>query len=193
MSPILWKQSMSIPSNTTANKLVTAAISLGSNLPHGNCTPAQILLCAIERLRELSVESKASSLYLSEPIDCPEGVQDFINAAMVLHLPAATSPEALLRELQRLEADFGRQRGAEQNQARSLDLDIIWFENQELNTPSLILPHPRAAQRRFVLMPLAEIYPELVLTGQSSDIAKLLVELPSGDAVRLLDCQGITN
>ena len=61
------------------------------------------------------------------------------------------------------------------NQARTLDIDIISFGNQELESSRLILPHPRATQRRFVLMPLAEIHPEMVLPGQSENIAQLLI------------------
>jgi 7,8-dihydro-6-hydroxymethylpterin-pyrophosphokinase len=91
-----------------------------------------------------------------------------------------------LAVLQGIEADYGRQRSAEQNQARTLDIDIISYANQELESSRLILPHPRATQRRFVLMPLAEIHPEMVLPGHSENIAQLLAALPHVENVHLL-------
>lgn len=177
---------MSTPSNTTESNSVTVALSLGSNLPYLNQSSKEIVLSVLEILRRISIESKASSLYRTEPIDCPDGVDDFINAAILLRLHATTSAQALLVILQGIEADFGRQRGAEQNQARTLDIDIISYGNQKLVSDDLILPHPRASARRFVLMPLAEIESELVLPGQSASIAQLLAQLPSQENVRRL-------
>jgi len=116
---------MSILSNTTDSNSVAVAVSLGSNLPYLNLSPRGIVLAAMESLRRISLEAEASSLYLSEPIDCPWGTGDFINAAMVLRLASKTSASELLAVLQGIEADYGRQRSAEQNQARTLDIDII--------------------------------------------------------------------
>ena len=104
---------------------------------------------------------------------------------MVLRVPSKTSANEFLAVLQGIEADYGRQRSAEKNQARTLDIDIISYGNQELETSRLILPHPRATQRRFVLMPLAEIHPEMVLPGQSKNIAQLLSLLPRNENVHL--------
>jgi 2-amino-4-hydroxy-6-hydroxymethyldihydropteridine diphosphokinase len=186
MFPISLKRSMSILSNTTDSNSVVVAVSLGSNLPYLNLSPRGIVLAAMESLRRISLEAEASSLYLSEPIDCPWGTGDFINAAMVLRLTSKTSASQLLAVLQGIEADYGRQRSAEQNQARTLDIDIISYANQELESSHLILPHPRATQRRFVLMPLAEIHPEMVLPGHSENIAQLLAALPHVENVHLL-------
>ena len=184
MSPISLKRSMSILSNTTDSNSV--AVSLGSNLPYLNRSPREIVLAAIQSLRSISIEAEASSLYLSEPIDCPLGTGDFINAAMILRLSSKISASELLAVLQGIEADYGRARSAEQNQARTLDIDIISYGNQVLESARLILPHPRAAQRRFVLMPLVEIHPEMVLPGQSENIAQLLDLLPHIENVHLL-------
>lgn len=186
MSLISLKRSMSILSNTTDSNSVAVAVSLGSNLPYLNRSPREIVLAAIQSLRRISIEAEASSLYRSEPIGCPPGTGDFINAAMVLRLPSKTSASEFLTVLQGIEADYGRRRSAEQNQARTLDIDIISFGNQELESPHLILPHPRAMQRRFVLMPLAEIHPEMVLPGQSENTAQLLALLPRIENVHLL-------
>ena len=186
MSPISLKPSMSILSNTTDSNSVAVAVSLGSNLPYLNRSPREVVLAAIQSLRRISIESQASSLYLSEPIGCAPGAEDFINAAMVLRLDSKVSAGKFLAVLQGIEADYGRQRSAEQNQARTLDLDIISYGSQEVESPDLILPHPRATQRRFVLMPLAEILPEMVLPGQSASIAQLLAALPCIENVQLL-------
>lgn len=177
---------MNTPRNITGSNSVTVAVSLGSNLPYLNRSPREIVLSAMESLRRISIESQASSLYLSEPIDCSAGTGEFINAAMVLHLASKTSARELLMVLQDIETDYGRQRGAEQNQARTLDIDIISYGDQELESKDLILPHPRAALRRFVLMPLAQIHPEMVLPRQSASIAQLLAALPRTENVQLL-------
>jgi 2-amino-4-hydroxy-6-hydroxymethyldihydropteridine diphosphokinase len=69
------------------------------------------------------------------------------------------------------------------NEPRPLDLDLIVFWNEIRNSPDLILPHPRAHRRRFVLQPLSEIAPDLVLPGQGKTVAELLAELPAEETV----------
>jgi 2-amino-4-hydroxy-6-hydroxymethyldihydropteridine diphosphokinase len=184
---------MSSHRNTTANSrkelaapTLIALVSLGSNLPHQGLSPRQILSQAIDRLSALSVKSQVSSLYLSEARDCPPGTGDFVNAAMLLYLPLTSTAHEFLQLLQAIESDFGRQRGELQNQARTLDLDLISFANQQLVSEKLSLPHPRAKQRRFVLLPLAEICPELLLAGESHNIAQLLQRLAPQEKVELL-------
>lgn len=176
---------MSTLSNTTNSESVQVAVSLGSNLPYLNRSPREIVLAGMESLRQISLDSQSSSMYLSEPIDCPLDAEDFINAAMVLRVDAKTSARELLMVLQGIETEYGRQRSGVQNQARTLDIDIISYGNQQLESPDLILPHPRAARRRFVLLPLAEIHPELVLPGQSANIAQLLANLSAGENVQI--------
>ena len=177
---------MNSPSNTTNNAAKIALVSLGSNLALGSRSPAELVLSAMDSLRQISVDSHASSLYVSAPQDCPPGSADFINAAMELRVEATTTAPGLLTLLQQIETDFGRRRGGERNQARTLDVDLISYDNQTLESTELTLPHPRAAQRKFVLMPLAEISPNTVLPGQSASISQLLASLPDQDAVRLL-------
>src|SRR5579862_9954021 len=88
--------------------------------------------------------------------------------------------------LQTLEKEFGRMPRKVLNEARPLDLDLIAFSNEMRATPELTLPHPRAHLRRFVLEPLAEIAPDLVLPGQRRAVAELLRELTSAEVVRKL-------
>ena len=77
MSPISLQPSMSILSNTTDSNSVAVAVSLGSNLPYLNRSPREVVLAAIQSLRRISIESQASSLYLSEPIGCAPGAEGF--------------------------------------------------------------------------------------------------------------------
>jgi 2-amino-4-hydroxy-6-hydroxymethyldihydropteridine diphosphokinase len=73
------------------------------------------------------------------------------------------------------------------NEPRPLDLDLVAFGNETRATPVLTLPHPRAHLRRFVLQPLSEIAPDLILPGQTKTVAQLLKELPDDESVRKLD------
>jgi len=83
----------------------------------------------------------------------------------------------LLIKLQALEKKFGRRPKKVSNEPRPLDLDLIAFGNEVRHTPQLVLPHPRAHRRRFVLQPLAQIAPDLVLPGQELSVAGLLAEI----------------
>lgn len=143
-------------------------IGLGSNLRQ----PAQQLRRALEELGRLprSRLGKVSSFYRSAPIDCPEPQPDYLNA--VVELETALEPEALLAELQAIEARHGRQ-PAPRNAPRVLDLDLLLFDQRELSTPRLRVPHPRMAARAFVLAPLMEITPDLILPGGISVAAAL--------------------
>ena len=153
-------------------------IALGANLdsPHGS--PVQTLPVVVERLRGLSPSTfSASSLFLTQAQDCPPGTPDFVNGVVRLELDANINAEDLLRELQGLEAEFGRHRSGRQNEARPLDLDLISFGSRQQASADLILPHPRAHLRRFVLQPLQEIAPDLILPGQSKTITQLLQDV----------------
>ncbi len=103
-----------------------------------------------------------------------------------LHPRGGETPESLLEKLQALEIEFGRRRKHVLNEPRPLDLDLIAFGAEIRATSALILPHPRAHQRRFVLAPLAEIAPELVLPGQTRTVRELLASLSSGEVVTRL-------
>ena len=137
----------------------TAYIALGANLPSPAGSPRQTLDAAIQRLGELGNVIAQSSYYSTEPVgyaDQPE----FLNAA--ISLETALESEPLLERLLAIERDFGRDRShGIPNGPRTLDLDLILYGGRILSTPSLQLPHPRMAQRAFVLVPMAEIAPDL--------------------------------
>ena len=155
-----------------------AIIALGAN----QGAARQNVLYAFERLQELSAEPlRKSSLWQTSPVDCPPDSPPFINAVVVLIPRDEGTPESLLRKLQQLEREFGRRPKKQVNEPRPLDLDLIAFGNQTRATADLVLPHPRAHLRRFVLEPLAEICPDLILPGQTQTIRQLLQELPTAE------------
>ncbi len=155
-----------------------AIIALGSNLGD----PPQAIRRAIARLQALSgAPLLISSLWQTQPVDCPPGSPVFVNAIVGLVPRPAETPESLLLKLQALEQEFGRRPKQVLNEPRPLDLDLIAFGSHTRGTPALRLPHPRAHQRRFVLDPLNEIAPNLVLPGQTKTIQQLLRELPPED------------
>jgi 2-amino-4-hydroxy-6-hydroxymethyldihydropteridine diphosphokinase len=156
-------------------------VALGANLGDS----IVIVKTAAERLRSLGGgKSIHSSLWRSSPVDCPPGSPQFINAAVAFTPMAGETPESLLGRLQALEREFGRGPKKTLNQPRVLDLDLIAFGAEVRSTPLLTLPHPRAHLRRFVLEPLNEIAPDLVLPGQSKPIRQLLAELHTDEVVR---------
>jgi 2-amino-4-hydroxy-6-hydroxymethyldihydropteridine diphosphokinase len=157
-----------------------AFVALGSNLGDSK----EILQRALDRLQTLSTQPLLrSSLWRSTPVNCPAGSPLFVNAVAGLCPPAEETPQSLLRKLQVLEAEFGRRRGHVLNEPRLLDLDLIAFGARTLDAPELILPHPRAHLRRFVLQPLVEIAPEFVLPGQARNVAELLRELSNTETM----------
>lgn len=162
---------------------VIAYIALGSNLGDSRHN----VLRAMERLQQLSDEPLAkSSLIESTPVDCPPDSANFVNAVAGLVPRANETPESLLAKLHALENEFGRVPKKVPNEPRPLDLDLIAFGDDVRHTPELTLPHPRAHLRRFVLQPLAEIAPELVLTGRGQPVKVLLKQLTSDEVVRKL-------
>ena len=152
-----------------------AIVALGSNLGD----PRRNVLQGMARLQELAEGPLIkSALWQSTPVDCPPNSPIFVNAVVGLMPRAGETPESLLLKLQVLEKEFGRRPKKVLNEPRPLDLDLIAFGGEFRATKELTLPHPRAHERRFVLHPLNEIAPELILPGQSQSVAQLLERLP---------------
>jgi 2-amino-4-hydroxy-6-hydroxymethyldihydropteridine diphosphokinase len=161
-----------------------AFVALGSNLGDS----VEIIRRAFVRLQMLSdAPLLRSSLWRSAPVDCPDGSPPFVNAMAGLRPQADETPQSLLHRLQVLEAEFGRRRGKIPNEPRLLDLDLIAFGARTVNLPELVLPHPRAHLRRFVLQPLAEIAPDFVLPGRGRGAAALLGDLSTTEVVEKLE------
>jgi 2-amino-4-hydroxy-6-hydroxymethyldihydropteridine diphosphokinase len=160
-----------------------AIVALGSNLGDSR----QMIVAALARLEKFSNRPIfKSSLWQTPPVDCPPGSPPFINAVAAWVPFADETPESLLKKLRRLENKFGRTQKKVLNEPRTLDLDLIAFGAEMRNTPELVLPHPRAHLRRFVLQPLSEIAPDLILLGQSRTVAQLLAGLPANETVTRL-------
>ncbi|HEU6448734.1 MAG TPA: 2-amino-4-hydroxy-6-hydroxymethyldihydropteridine diphosphokinase [Verrucomicrobiae bacterium] len=160
-----------------------AIIALGSNLGDSR----KVILGAMARLQNFSDEPVLkSSLWQTSPVNCPPDSPKFINAVVGLKARAGETPESLLKKLRELEIEFGRKPKIVLNEPRPLDLDLIAFGDEIRNSPELILPHPRAHLRKFVLQPLSEIAPELILPNQSKSVSQLLVEISSGEAITKL-------
>lgn len=157
-----------------------ALVALGSNLGD----PAAVIRAAFGRLQLLSAAPvRKSSLWQSTPVDCPPGSPLFVNAVAALTPLSDETPGSLLAKLQALEKEFGRRPKLVMNEPRPLDLDLIAFGSEVRQMPDLILPHPRAHLRQFVLQPLSEIAPELILPGQTKTVRELLEGLGSSQSV----------
>jgi 2-amino-4-hydroxy-6-hydroxymethyldihydropteridine diphosphokinase len=165
---------MSSEIQRTSNAPQFAFIALGSNLGNSRET----ILRVVVRLQAFSDEPLIhSSLWKTEPVQCPPDSPPFINAVVKLSPRADETPEALFEKLQALEKEFGRAPGEVRNAPRPLDLDLIAFGGVIRNTERLTLPHPRAHQRRFVLAPLEEIAPDYIFPGQGETVRELLRKL----------------
>jgi 2-amino-4-hydroxy-6-hydroxymethyldihydropteridine diphosphokinase len=175
------------PTTTTppsdAAQGATVFVGLGANLGDARAT----LRAALSELRALAEPGSfaASSLYASAPVD--SGGPDYVNA--VARLRTALAPHALLAALQAIEQRFGRERPY-RNAPRTLDLDIllVGVEGDDggvaIADARLVVPHPRAAERTFVLEPLAELWPQGTIPGRGR-VAELLAAARRDPAQRV--------
>lgn len=162
----------------------TAYIGLGSNLRSFAGSPAETIEAAIRALAEIGEVTARSSLYETAPVGMTEQ-PEFVNAAAALR--TAEAPEVLLERLLTVERDFGRDRKSTVPKGpRTLDLDLLLVDGLVVNSPTLTLPHPALAERRFVLAPLAEIAPELQHPVLHQTMRDLLTVLPGAEYVRIL-------
>lgn len=123
--------------------------------------------------------SVASPLYETEPQSCPPNSPKFLNA--VIEIEFAGEPKKLLEKILAYEVEHGRNRDLPKNAARTIDIDILYFGDKEIRETELIVPHPRMAERRFVLLPLSTIEPDLVVKGTGKTVQRLLEELRGGE------------
>ncbi|MDO8172706.1 2-amino-4-hydroxy-6-hydroxymethyldihydropteridine diphosphokinase [Acetobacter tropicalis] len=156
-------------------------IAVGANLPLGGQAALETCRKVVETLRALPGLHvvAVSHWYESAPVP-PSGQPPYVNG--VVRATTTLTPDALLAALQQIELDFGRERSV-RNAARTLDLDIIAFGALCQDVSHLILPHPRAHERAFVLLPLRDVMPEWVhpATGQ---MLEALLERVCGQEIR---------
>ncbi len=149
-------------------------LALGSNLGDR----LQHLQQAKSYLLSLSPEQwhVTSPLYETEPVGCPPNSPNFLNA--VLEIEFTGAPRTLLKKTLAYEIAHGRDCNLPKNAARGIDIDILYFGEKEVAEKDLVIPHPRMASRRFVLLPLSTIRPDMIVKGTGKTVRMLLRELP---------------
>jgi 2-amino-4-hydroxy-6-hydroxymethyldihydropteridine diphosphokinase len=157
--------------------VLTAYIALGTNLGDRLAT----LRDAVRRLRALGRIAAVSSLYETEPVGYREQ-PPFLNAVVALETTFA--PQALMAALLGIERELGRTRSFP-NAPRTIDLDLLLVDDLVIDTPELTLPHPRLHERAFVLIPLAEIAPDITHPILCQTASELLAALPDTSGVKL--------
>lgn len=159
--------------------MVEAHIGLGSNLGDRR----EHLRYALDRLEQQQCGlKKVSSLYETEAVNCPGG--RFLNAVALIE--TAIPPDALLDLLLKIEQERGRIRSAT-TEARTLDLDLLLYGEAVITTQHLAIPHPRMHERAFVLMPLAEVSPDLRHPTLFVQINVLAEKAPDRETVDLAE------
>ncbi len=156
-------------------QLHRAFLSLGSNLGDR----LNNIERACDQLYEQFGELRLSQLYETAPVGCPDGSPNYLNAAVEIY--CELTPHRLLESCLSIEASLGRVRSGIQGEARSCDIDIISYDDVQIEDDRLSLPHPRAAERGFVLRPLCDIDPQLQLPGQQLNVSELLMNLAEQD------------
>lgn len=138
--------------------MARVGLSLGSNLGDRLAHLRE----ALSRLKAIQSDSVrlVSSVYETDPIDCPDGSGAFYNA--VVEIVSDRRAREILEFCQGIEREMGRPEIRDRNSPRTIDLDLLYHEDGPVNDPDLVLPHPRMFERPFVLIPLAEIRPDLI-------------------------------
>lgn len=128
-----------------------------------------------------------SRIYETDPVDVQQQYRDvmFLNSAMIVE--GQLTPEDLSGCLHDIEAEMGRVRTADRNAPRTIDIDIIYAGTLRIDTPRLTVPHHRWSERRFVVEPLCDVRPDLILPGSDRTVRDILKNLPPLPAARALD------
>jgi len=169
-------------SETAATEQMRTAVALGSNVGD-RLENLRTARRAIFDLANVNPPLLPSAVYETKPVGCEPGAKKFLNAALEFEYEG--DPAHLLERLIRIEEALGRKRGHPQNLSRTMDIDLLYYGDQRINNERLELPHPRLHLREFVLRPLADICPDLMLPRQKKSIRDLLGEVErSGEVIR---------
>lgn len=163
----------------SSNGVRRVGFSLGSNLGDRLVT----LESVCDYLSDVFGALRLSQVYETEPVGCPEGSPAYLNACVEVETDIS-APE-ILRICQQIEQELGRTRSGIYGEARTCDIDILYCGDEIYASPELTIPHPRLLQRAFVLRPLCDIDPTLVLPGSSHTIQQHLDELADAHSVTL--------
>jgi 2-amino-4-hydroxy-6-hydroxymethyldihydropteridine diphosphokinase len=150
------------------------AVALGSNLGDrlDNLRAARQ---QISDLADIQPPVLASAIYETDPVDCEPEAPKFLNA--VVEFGYNGDPLQLLKKLKGVEGALGRPREHARNVSRKIDIDLLYIGDTSVNEGELELPHPKMYLRKFVLQPLADIRPELILPRQAKTVRELLAQL----------------
>ena len=161
------------------------AVGLGSNLGDrvGNLRAARKAILGLSTVKPPIL---CSPIYETDPVDCERGAQKFLNA--VVEFDYEGDPANLLEQLSRIEEGLGRKRDHAKKLSRTIDIDLLYCGSRKIEDERMQLPHPRMQLRKFVLQPLADIRPDLILRGQKKTVSELLKELgKSGEVIRFAE------
>jgi 2-amino-4-hydroxy-6-hydroxymethyldihydropteridine diphosphokinase len=156
------------------------AVALGSNLGDrlNNLQAAREAILDVPNVKRPVF---SSAIYETEPVGCEAGAGKFLNA--VVEFDYEGDPAILIEQLIRIEEALGRKREHPKNVSRTVDIDLLYCGNQRIDNERLQLPHPRIHLRKFVLKPLADIRPDLILPGRKKTVTELLSEVQRSDEV----------
>ena len=161
------------------------AVALGSNLGDrlGTLRAARRAILGLSNVKPPIL---SSAIYETDPVDCEPGANKFLNA--VIEFDYDRDPPSLLEELIRIEKALGRKRDHPKNVSRTIDIDMLYYDQRIIEDERLQLPHPRMHLRKFVLQPLADIRPGLILPGQTQTVDELAAKVEnSGEVVPFMD------
>lgn len=152
-----------------------AGIALGSNLGD-RLASLRAAAWEVRCVSGVGEPIRCSQVYETEPVGTEPSAAAFLNAVVEVEFEGL--PKELLQALQAIEGRMGRPPARARNASRTIDLDLLYAGKTVMNELGCVLPHPRLHLRRFVLQPLADLRPELLLPGQSRSVAELLAALP---------------
>src|SRR5262245_38298257 len=161
------------------------AVALGSNIGDrlANLRAARTAILSLSNVKPPIV---SSAVYETEPVGCEPGAGKFLNA--VVEFEYQGDPARLLEQLIQTEEALGRKQDHLRNASRTIDIDLLYCGDQRIDEERLRLPHPRLYLREFVLRPLSDIRPDLLLPGQKKTVRELLAEVEqSGDVIRFAE------
>jgi 2-amino-4-hydroxy-6-hydroxymethyldihydropteridine diphosphokinase len=162
-----------LPRSMIAATKMRAAIALGSNIGDR----LDNLRAARQQIVDLAGVQSAilsSAIYETDPVDCEPGAQKFLNA--VVEFDYEGDPVNLWKQLAAIEVALGRPPDHPRNVSRKIDIDLLYFGDTKIDWKELQLPHPRMHLRKFVLQPLADVRPDLILPTERKTVRELLAQ-----------------
>ncbi len=155
-------------------------LSLGSNKGDRK----EFIIKGLEFLSTLGNITDKSSVYETTPVGMSSGTRNFYNAIAIIE--SDISPYGFLERIKQFEQEMGRDIADSHLKSREIDIDIIFAGNEIIKTNTLEIPHPEMANRKFVLLPLSEIAPDMINPGNGKTISEILEHLESDEKVSRL-------